>query len=64
MYFFDNNLSIQQNGMNVLYFGKTDRLNFQSTYMYIIHMHCTVCKERPLLPRADAVSNQAHGFVL
>ena len=26
--------------------------------MYIIHMHCTMCKERPLLYRADAVSNQ------
>ena len=22
--------------------------------MYIIHMHCTVCKERPLQLRADA----------
>ena len=23
-------------------------------YMYIIHMHCTVCKGRPPLLRADA----------
>ena len=33
---------------------------YNNLHMYIIHMHCTVCKERPLLHRADAVSNQAY----
>ena len=38
-------------------------MTHQPPCIYFIHMHCTVCKERPVLPRADGVSNQAHGLM-